>query len=198
MRVLTSMSDIRTKLLLGTSIGALAMMFVMAAGVDAFDNKTATAVQSGSIMGHVTVMAIHPDGSAQYAQADNTIIQGPVLTQAILNMLDPGFTQDTFNCIQIGDGTNAGVGINSALNGGAVHVCDTNGVTVNGDGDVTVTTAHTIVDDDVTPVIIGTAVITEAVLEDAGGLVLSSVGLAADVGVISGSVITINYQMVLT
>ena len=67
------MSDIRTKLLLGTSIGAVTMMFVMAAGID-FSNDANVTEMGVPIMGHATVMAIHPDGSAQYAQGDNEIM----------------------------------------------------------------------------------------------------------------------------
>jgi len=97
------MSDIRTKLLLGTSIGALAMMFVMAAGVDAFKTNTSV-VEPGKIMGHVTVLAVHPDGSMSYSQGDN-FIQDLGIDAALLLLFDGTADAGEFDCMRIGNGT---------------------------------------------------------------------------------------------
>jgi len=98
-----SMSDIRTKLLLGTSICAVAMMFVMAAGVDAFKTNTSV-VEPGQIMGHVTVLAVHPDGSMYYSQGDN-FIQDLGIDAALLNIFDGTNANGEFDCMRIGNGT---------------------------------------------------------------------------------------------
>jgi len=73
------MSDISAKLLLGTIIGAITMMFVMASGF-AFSSDVATTEKYIPMMGHATVMAVNPDGSVSYAQGDNAIFLEMVRT----------------------------------------------------------------------------------------------------------------------
>jgi len=194
MVVLTSMSDIRTKLLLGTSIGALAMIFVMAAGVDAFETKATTAIQATGINGHVTVMAVHPDGSTSYAQGDNAIVPAG-RAQAAAHLF--GTTAKPFNCINIGEGNIAGTpaDIDVALTdtgatcGGAITNPQAAGVV-----DIVVPFAA-LTANDVAPGL--TAEITEATLEDIDGIVLSHVDITTVNGV-EGTLITITYTMTLT
>ena len=198
MIVLTSMSDIRTKLLLGTSIGALAMIFVMAAGVDAFDTKTSTASQSGVLNGHVTVMAIHPDGTTSYSQADNAIVVTGL--DAAAAQLFGAAQSDAFECINIGEGNIAGNAADIDVPLGVTGLtCDVDGILdLAGNGVVEIDAVFTIVDNDVTPNITGTATLTEATLENNAGVVLSKVNLAAAVNTVSGTVVTITYTMTLT
>jgi len=190
------MSDIRTKLLLGTTLASVAMIFVMAAGVDAFDTKTSTASQAAVLNGHVTVMAIHPDGSATYAQGDNNIVTA-TLANAIQVLMSDAAT-DKFNCIDIGTGAGGGNALTQARGSGVGPVCDATATAGGSPGIATVSSEFTIVDDDVTPTGTGTAIISEAVLQNGNSDVLSSVGLSTDVGVISGSVVTIDFTLTLT
>ena len=100
-----SMSDIRTKLLLGTSIGAVAMIFVIAAGFGAIQFNT-SATETGLIMGHVTVMAVHPDGSTSYSQSDNLILDAG--RNEAFNQLFNGSRTDAsgeFDCMRLGNAT---------------------------------------------------------------------------------------------
>ena len=187
------MSDIRTKLLLGTTLSALAMIFVMAVGVDAFDTKTTTASQPLSLYGHVTVWALHPDGSSSYAQGDNTITTSE---DGIRQLVDASFTSDPFNCIDIGTGNGAGPGV-TALAGGTTPFCDP---TSNGANEATGT--HVLVGTfTISAANVGgaggTETISEAELANTATQVISTVPLAANVGVIEGSIITINYTMTL-
>jgi len=188
------MSDIRTKLLLGTTLASIAMIFVMAAGVDAFDTKTATVYQSAGLNGHVTVMAIHPDGSASYAQADNAIIAG-TLTQAANQLFDDA-TADPFDCIRIGDGDGTGNDIQDQMNSAAtkIAVCDTAANNPGGAGVAEIEVDFTIVADDLTA---GTVTISEAVLENDAGDIISHVALDADVPAVENTVVTIIYTMTI-
>ena len=188
------MSDIRTKLLLGTSLSALAMIFVMAVGVDAFDTKTTTGSQPLSLYGHVTVWAIHPDGSSSYAQGDNAITTSE---DGIRQIVDDSFTSDPFNCIDIGIGAGNAGGINTPVLDGTTAQCDQ---ISNGANEATGT--HVLVGVfTMTQANVGgaggTATISEAELANDAGQVISTVALAANVGVIEGSIITINYTMTL-
>jgi len=199
MMVFRSMSDIRTRLFLGTSIGALAMIFVMAAGVDAFDTKTSTATQSFGLQGHVTVMAVHPDGSVSYAQGDNAII-ATGLDFAAAQLFGADAT-DAFECIRIGTGDGgAGSDIQGTMGAAATALqqCDSAAddvVDTGTDGEVEIDADFTMLAGDLTG---GSVLITEAILEDTAGNVLSHVALAADVTANLGTVVTITYTMGLT
>jgi len=197
--VFRSMSDIRTRLFLGTSIGALAMIFVMAAGVDAFDTKTTTATQSFGLNGHVTVMAVHPDGSVSYAQGDNAIITTGLDFAAA--QLFGAAAADPFDCIRIGTGAGGtGDDIQGTMGAAATALqqCDSAAddvVDTGTDGEVEIDADFTIAADDLTA---GSVLITEAILEDTAGNVLSHVALATDVTANLGTVVTITYTMALT
>ena len=96
------MSDIRTKLLLGTSIGAVTMMLFMVSGFITTNDSTAT-TQSFPMFGHVEVLAVHPDGSASYSQGDNLIL-GEGKDRAGSYLYDGvGAAAGPFVCIGMGD-----------------------------------------------------------------------------------------------
>jgi len=67
------MSDKRTNYVLGTIIAGLAIVLAMGT---AFPSMGVASTESTSLglMGHVTVLAVEPDGSATYAQGDNVIM----------------------------------------------------------------------------------------------------------------------------
>jgi len=205
MMVFRSMSDIRTKLLLGTSIGALAMIFVMAVGFDTFDTKTGIAVQGTMLNGHITAIAVHPDGSMSYAQGDNAI-QDTGLDPAASQLFDAGTAGagNVFDCIRIGTGSVAGdpLTIDTVMGAAAtaLQVCGEGSTLVAGGdpGDIAITADFTMLADDLIDNGATTVTVTEAVLEDSGGNVLSKVDLAAGVLGNLGTTITITYTMTLT
>jgi len=194
MIVLTSMSDIRTKLLLGTTLASIAMIFVMAAGVDAFDTKATTAIQASGMNGHVTVMAVHPDGSISYSQGDNAIIAGTLsIAQTQLHDGDTASAAGAFECINIGtgDGT-TGDDVTPLTTTG--QGCDVDGFNITNVGVGEIEVAFTIVLTDLTA---GTVTITEATLENAANDILSHVALATPVPAVENTVVTVIYTMTL-
>jgi len=66
------MSDIRTKILLGTTISAVSVMLVMAVGMASI--QTNTPAETLGLVGHFAVVVNNPDGSAYYSQGDNTVV----------------------------------------------------------------------------------------------------------------------------
>ena len=199
MIVLTSMSDIRTKLLLGTSIGALAMVFAMAAGVEALNTESAIAFEPGQMMGHATVLAVHPDGSMSYAQGDN-VLNNPGIDQAMVQLFSQAGT--AFDCITMGTGAGTGSTMNSAL-ATTGSTCDNTGTVSNiqtaaanagvGSVDIVVEFAGLQAGD----LTAGAVTITEVTLNDGGGVVLSHTGVGPIEGVI-GTIVTITYTMDLS
>ena len=203
------MSDIITKLLLGTSIGAVTMMFVMAAGID-FSNDANVTELSFPIMGHATVMAIHPDGSAQYAQGDNEIMAAgkDIAAKELYSNTRTG----AFLCVGAGTQPDATVVTTTQLLTSALAttlvVCDASGGTqtvpgtdasgTNVSNERTVAAEITIID--------GTQTLTEVSLSNAGGGglmsanafrdgTISHVNLANDVDVVEGTKVTITFTM---
>jgi len=202
MGVLTSMSDIRTKLLLGTSIGALAMIFVMAVGVDAFNTESTIAVQSGTLNGHATVMAIHPDGSISYVQTDNIIVDAGV-DVAIDNLFDAtaAAAATPFDCIEMGSGAGTSTTALDAALGAAGPICSgaaTNPVAAPNAAVDIVSVFPALVAADMTDGGQTTVTITEVVLENSSGVIISHVELTTDIGAVVGTIVTITYTMTLT
>jgi len=198
MIVLTSMSDIRTRLLLGTSLASIAMIFVMAAGVDAFDTKTTSAIQASGINGHVTVMAVHPDGSISYSQGDNLIVVAS-LTAAQKQIHDASTVAVglVFDCMRLGSGDGTGNDLVGATELTATgQVCDDDStMDVTGDGTGNLISTFTIAAGDLTA---GAVTISDVVLETAGGTVISHVALAADVPAVLNTEVTITFSMTLS
>jgi len=94
------MGNMRTKYLIGTTITSLALMTAaLVWALPLVDDKTSINELSG-IYGHVTLMAIHPDGSAAYIQGDNAI-QFEGSTAAASELWNDGGIAG-FNCITLG------------------------------------------------------------------------------------------------
>jgi len=72
------MSDKRTTYVLGTTIVGLTLVLATIVAFPAVMGTTSTETTALGLMGHVTIMAVNPDGSAYYAQGDNTILSGGV------------------------------------------------------------------------------------------------------------------------
>jgi len=206
MRVLKSMSDIRTKLLLGTSIGAVTMMLFMASGIISTNDSIAT-TQTFPMFGHVEVLAVHPDGSSSYSQGDNLIL-GEGKDRAGAFLYDPAGAPGPFVCIGMGDaGTvvESDDGLTAAL---ATFVkCDTTtnasaGGVDGGAGAGSVAVVEVVMPaidaDDLTN---GAGLVTEVALGSGGGAsvaitgVLSHIDLAVNVPVVLNTIVTITYTM---
>jgi len=213
------MSDILTKLLLGTSIGAVAMIFVIAAGFGAFQFNT-SATDTGLIMGHVTVMAVHPDGSTAYSQSDNLILDAG-RNEAFKQLFDGGRTDATaeFDCMRLGNATNpdvADVGLTESLPFLKIE-CDDDNTTSNPQiaddcagasstaGDLIVEFPAITAPDVNTN---GANSLTEALLMQDGAaspdgtlvntIILSHAILGTPVSVVLGTVVTLTYTMTLS
>jgi len=192
---------------LGTTIGALAMIFVMAAGVDSL--KTNVSVVESNIpilMGHVTVTAVHADGSMSYVQTDN-VIQNLGRDAALLHLISGTDAGGEFDCMRIGTGDGTGVGITEPMVTTNGQACDTNNTSSNpiaaadnggvASGNVVALFPDLVLADLVT--VAGVSVtVTEATLENVGGVVLSHVTLGTAITGNEGTAITINYTMTLT
>jgi len=204
------MSDIRTKLLLGTSISSVTIMLFMAAGFATNTNEIFTTGLILPLNGHVTVMAVNPDGTVSYAQGDNLIFgTGKDLAASALYD-DSGTRANPFVCVGLGEaGTpvEATKGLTGAL-GTTNVVCSTVAPTANISGadaagvgnKVDVVVVTTIAAGE------GTTTITEVALSNAGGGglasaagfiagVISHINLATNVDVVEGTEITVTYTM---
>lgn len=98
------MSDIRTKILLGTTISAVSVMLVFAVSFAAIQTNSPTANSALGVMGHLTVTVTNPDGSMHYAQGDNTLV-GAAKKTAAQTLFDASVAATTFTCMQLGNGT---------------------------------------------------------------------------------------------
>jgi len=98
------MSDIRTKILLGTTISAVSLMLVMAVSMGAVQNNVPVSTTLG-LVGHFEIFVDNPDGSAYYAQTDNTVTKAGKEKGG-----DDLFTVNArtgpFLCTQLGTGAN--------------------------------------------------------------------------------------------
>jgi len=163
--------------------------------------------------GHVTVMAVNPDGTVSYAQGDNFIFgSGKDLAASALYDPNAGSRAAAFVCIGLGEQAFATVddtdkALTSALGttnvecSTAVPTADVAGVDGAGDGNkVKIIKAITIAAGE------GTTTITEVALSNAGGGGLASaagfiagaishIKLAAGIDVVEGTEITVTYTM---
>jgi len=192
------MSDIRTKLLFGTTIASVSLMLVMAVSLGAVQINEPEANTSLVVMGHWTVMAVNPDGTTSYSQSDN-VVTAAGKNLAGDRLFDAASGQGVFNCIQLGNGTNDNTEatINAALTDTAA-LCDGTGVGAdaaqNGVGDPQVTTLE------VTITITGTdcpftCTLTEAALGDSVAMtnVFAHTALDSSVVVNDGADVTVTY-----
>jgi len=102
------MSDIRTKILLGTSIGSVALILLVS-GMGFSTSDTSVSEQGYQILGHVELLAINPDGTMSYSQGDNAVQDGGK-DVAAATLFDAGGAGLTFSCIQLGDSNAVAVG----------------------------------------------------------------------------------------
>ncbi len=194
---------------MGTTIGALTIMFVMASGFD-FSSDIATAEKYLPMMGHATVMAVNPDGSVSYAQGDNAIFgDGKDLAGDRLY----GGGAAAFVCIGMGDAVTPTPGtqtLTSALTD-TIATADGDGPSNNVPGVDGAANAGNFVDIiAVFPGIgagDGTTSITEVALSNGGCTggqatgaafddgMMSHITLANAVDVVEGTVVTVTYTM---
>lgn len=178
------MSDIRTKILLGTTISAVSVMLVMAIGMVSEQEPTASSTLG--IMGHFEMTVTNPDGTVHYVQTDNAFTGAG--KEGIANASFGDGALPGFNCTRLGTGVNdqsledlkavlatTGVACDGDLTnncpGGDAAIAVTNGAVC------TITTEHTL-DTDCSP----SCVLTEASLNNAAGTVIAAhTGLSTDV-----------------
>jgi len=198
------MSDIRTKLLLGTSIATVAMMFALVSSMGISENSVGVQ-QSSQLLGHVEMVFVDPDGTVSYVQGDNLVTE-PGLNLAAARLYDANDAAPTFSCIQLGDDPAPVVGIDeTALDKPLVNtkiLCDT--------ASPVTTTAQTntpngAISEIVVPITIlatdGPTTITEVGLMqgDTGTItvtgLISHFVLAVAIPVVDGTVVTVTYTM---
>jgi len=190
----------------GTSIAlmTIALVWAMPVGMD-----QASVNDIGAIQGHVTVLAVHPDGTPYYYSQGYNDIQFDGKNQAAARLWDDaGGTGIGINCVTLGLSGDA----NSDAQNGVVTAAatgeqcgDTNPPAAN---DVTDTTAASAGQGAVTTIITEFAIaggddgltITEVALSEPGGANTISRFLLADggVGVSTGTILTITYTMTIT
>jgi len=205
------MSDIRTKILMGTTISAVSLMLVMAIGISSVQNSGSIAGTSLGIAGHFEIMVVNPDGSASYVQADN-FINGAAKTN-VGNALFTGATLNQPNdCIILGVGTpdNASDGIATALTVTGTACSDdsapnTGSINCNGLGDSVITTAEQCVvvtkhvtDSDCAPCDISEAAIgTGTTGQTALVTTLAYTGLTSTITANVGATVTTTYKVAI-
>jgi len=200
------MSDIRTKLLLGTTITSVSLMLVMAVSLGAVQYNQPSAASTLGLMGHFEIIVENPDGTVSYAQGDN-VVTGAGKDAAGDRLFDSTSTQPVFNCIILGNGTNsaAAVTINAALVNTGIDCGTTVGSDAGtndpgGDAQVnSITSVHTISALDcpttctLTEVALGDSTLTAALTPT--GLTFAHTGLDADVQANNGADVTTIYKV---
>jgi len=201
------MSDIRTKLLVGTSIAAVAMMLALVSGMEISTSDVSVSETQYKLLGHATLVAVNPDGTTSYSQSDNIILIGG-RDAAALRLFGTGSTTAPFVCIELGDGPTPGVedidtGNDVPLTNSNVE-CDafsgeaTAATTGNNPNEFTIDATITIANGD------GPTDITEVALGNGTGGspgltgALSHFALATAIPVVDGTVVTVTYTMSTT
>lgn len=178
-------------------------MFAAISGVIPLGMNQANVSEVGGIFGHVEILAIHPDGTSQYAQGDNVILFEGKNTVAATLWNDDAGTKG-FNCIQLGlnadvaDDADGGVKLAAATavdcgDSGAPNAIVETTTAADGVANITTITVVFTIDagDD------GKA-ITEVALRDEAPVDLSRFVLGTPIGVSTGTVLTVNYKMTIT
>jgi len=203
------MSDIRTKLLMGTTISAVSVMLVMAVSMGAVQTNV-PANSAFALAGHFEIMVENPDGSVAYVQGDNTIT-GPGKDTLAQNQFDGTTASGPYICTQLGTGTNVALADDIAtaltntlavcdlLVGGANLNCGTEGTFGTLGTQCTIITIATIdgiggVDgsDECIP----TCTLTEVRLEEASsGTIFAQTGLDVDIVANTQATVTVTYKI---
>ncbi len=201
------MSDIRTKILLGTTISAVSVMLVMAVGMATVQNNVPANTALG-LAGHFEIMVQNPDGTVSYAQGDN-IVTGPG-KQALANDQFDGTTpvqSGPFVCTQLGNGANdvTADDIAAALldtaeacdpdaTGNCANVGTTAGTPLG--EQCTIVTVATIDGLGGTDQCIPTCTLTEVRLQEAGsGTIFAQTALDSDVVANTQATVTVTYKI---
>jgi len=200
------MGNMREKYLIGTTITSLALMTAaLVWALPLVDDKTSINELSG-IYGHVTIMALHPDGSADYIQGDNTIqVEG--MTEAALRLWPTPTATTGFNCITLGENSatpttedSTGVGDAGVLTpfDSTPQECGT-----GGGNSITVNKIAAGAKKDQTSIVVEFDVgftddgkmLSEVSLDTPGNTTMSRFDLVTDVDVNEGTKVTVNYTM---
>jgi len=203
------MSDIHTKLLMGTTISAVSIMLVMAIGISSEQKNEASGNAVLGLLGHFEIMVVNPDGSASYVQADN-FVTGAAKTDIAELLFLGNAIAGVYDCTLLGTNvaalTDASGNIGTALgttglacgsDDGAVPdvTCDGLGSTTVGEI-CTITTEHTLGTDCdpscvLTEVEIGTGTTGDATL----GARFAYTELDADITANFGANATVTYKV---
>jgi len=196
------MSDIRTKLLLGTTITSVSLMLVMAVSLGAVQYNQPTAASTLGLMGHFEIIVENPDGTVSYAQGDN-VVTGAGKNAAGDRLFEANGA--IFECIILGNGTNSNTAstIDAALVNTGIDCTPVKLGSDDGTNDPTVaqvtslTATHTISAVDcplsciLTEVALGDSTMTAAL--QPGGLTFAHTALDANVVASNGATVTTIY-----
>lgn len=203
------MSDIRTKLLMGTTISAVSIMLVMAIGITSEQN-TGVAATAFPMMGHFEIMVVNPDGTTSYAQGDN-FITGAAKIDVATAVFEGSALAGTYNCTRLGTGTPV-VGVDG-LNGplattgvkctgdaaptGASMVCNGLGSTAGAAEQCVATTVHVMDAGDCNPCTISEVEIFVGTTGSPGtvGAIFAYTALTGDVVANAGAEVTTTYKI---
>jgi len=97
------MGNMREKYLIGISGTSIALMTIALVLAMPSGMSQASVNDIGSISGHVTMMAIHPDGTSNYIQGDN-VIQIDGKNEAASRLWDDTAATLGIHCIALGTG----------------------------------------------------------------------------------------------
>jgi len=97
------MGNMREKYLIGISGASIALMTIALVMAMPSGMSQASVNEIGSISGHVTMMAIHPDGTSNYIQGDN-VIQIDGKNEAASRLWDDTAATLGIHCIVLGTG----------------------------------------------------------------------------------------------
>jgi len=198
----------RAKYLIGISGTSIALMTIALVLAMPLGMSQASVNDIGSIQGHVTILAVHPDGTSNYIQGDN-VIQFDGKNEAAARLWDdPTGAPTGINCVALGTGggtTPTSDAVNGVQTGTTTtNVCGDDGG-LNSVTDTTPAAASTSAVTDIVAVFTiaagdDGATINEVALEDdSGGNAMSRFILAGGgVTVSTGTVLTITYTMTIT
>ena len=198
------MSDIRTKLLLGTTITSVSLMLVMAVSLGAVQYNQPSAASTLGLMGHFEIIVENPDGTVSYAQGYN-VVTGDGKNAAGDRLFEA--TGLIFECIILGNGTNSNTAstINAALVNTGIDCATVKLGSDAGTNDPTVaqvtsiTATHVIAAADcpttctLTEVALGDSTMTAAL--QPGGLTFAHTALDATVQANNGATVTTIYKV---
>jgi len=201
------MGIMREKYLIGISGTSIALMTIALVWAMPLGMDQASVNDIGSIQGHVTLMAVHPDGTANYIQGDN-VIQFDGKNAAANRLFDDTTNQLGIHCIALGTG-GATDPTNDDINGVVTPAATATECADDGaPNSITDTTAASAGQSAITDILIVFDIaagddgltIDEVALEDSAGNNAISRFILADggVGVSTNTVLTITYTMEIT